>query len=40
VRVGRKSSDSVELLSGVRAGERVVTTSSEALSNGQRVRVN
>jgi HlyD family secretion protein len=40
VRIGRKSSDSVELLSGVRAGERVVTTSSEALSNGQRVRVN
>jgi len=40
VRVGRKSSDSVELLSGVRAGERVVTTSSEALSNGQRVRLN
>jgi RND family efflux transporter MFP subunit len=40
VRVGRASGDSVELLSGVRAGERVVTTSSEPLSDGQRVRVN
>jgi RND family efflux transporter MFP subunit len=40
VRVGRTSSDSVELLSGVRPGERVVTTSDEPLSDGQRVRVN
>jgi hypothetical protein len=40
VRVGRTSSDSVELLSGVRAGERVVTTGHEQLSDGQRVRVN
>jgi RND family efflux transporter MFP subunit len=40
VRVGRTSSDSVELLSGVRPGERVVTTSEEPLSDGQHVRVN
>jgi len=40
VRIGRTSSDSVELLSGVRPGERVVTTSDEQLSDGQRVRVN
>jgi RND family efflux transporter MFP subunit len=40
VRVGRTSSDSVELLSGVRPGERVVTSRDEPLNDGQRVRVN
>jgi len=40
VRVGRTSSDSVELLSGVRPGERVVTSGDDQLSDGQRVRVN
>jgi RND family efflux transporter MFP subunit len=40
VRVGRSNTDTVELLSGVRPGERVVTASDEPLSDGQRVRVN
>jgi HlyD family secretion protein len=40
VRVGRASSDSVELLSGVQPGEQVVTASPEPLVEGQRVRVN
>jgi RND family efflux transporter MFP subunit len=39
VRVGRSSSDAVELLSGVRAGERVVTAGPADLAEGQRVRV-
>jgi RND family efflux transporter MFP subunit len=40
VRVGRSASGSVELLSGVRAGERVVTGGPADLADGQRVRVN
>jgi hypothetical protein len=40
VRVGRTTSDAVELLSGVRAGERVVTGGPAELAEGQRVRVN
>ena len=40
VSVGRTSADSVELLSGVRPGERVVTGGDPSLSDGQRVRVN
>jgi RND family efflux transporter MFP subunit len=40
VRVGRATAGAVELLSGVRAGERVVTGGPPDLADGQRVRAN